>query len=257
MADLIHPAHPLMHATTDLVLSAHRSKLKQGAVLVDPNDESIDPKVLFMVDHTVREASGDHPRTVSRRLQFVAIDQVGQATPAGWAPHLDLQPIEDYDLKLVNDVLDAPWISEGIESIALKHASEKLVPEHYEEVRTRRERQATKILEAVNERLVKEINYWSDRYIKLSADVEAGRQPRAQPEMARRRVDELTARLEQRKKELEIMKNVVSSTPVVIGGALVIPQGMLSQRVRRQLTCPVRIASNRNHTTWYRYASSQ
>ena len=230
MADLIHPAHPLMHATTDLVLSAHRNKLKQGAVLVDPNDDSIDPNVLFMVDHTVREASGDHPRTVSRRLQFVSIDQTGQATPAGWAPHLDLQPIDDYGFKLVNDVLDASWISQGIESIALKHASEKLVPEHYEEVRTRRERQATKILEAVNERLVKEINYWSDRYIKLSADVEAGRQPRVQPEMARRRVDELTARLEQRKKELEIMKNVVSSTPVVIGGALVIPQGMLSQR---------------------------
>ncbi|WP_200909675.1 hypothetical protein, partial [Pseudoalteromonas porphyrae] len=33
MADLIHPMHPLMHATTDLVLQAHRSKLKQGAVL--------------------------------------------------------------------------------------------------------------------------------------------------------------------------------------------------------------------------------
>ena len=81
MADLIHPAHPLMHATTDLVLSAHRNKLKQGAVLVDPNDDSIDPNVLFMVDHTVREASGDHPRTVSRRLQFVSIDQTGQATP--------------------------------------------------------------------------------------------------------------------------------------------------------------------------------
>ena len=41
MSNLIHPAHPLMHATTDLVLSAHRNKLKQGAVLVDPNDDSI------------------------------------------------------------------------------------------------------------------------------------------------------------------------------------------------------------------------
>ena len=47
---------------------------------------------------------------------------------------------------------------------------------------------------AVQERLVKEINYWSDRYIKLSDDVSAGKQPRMQPENARRRVDELTAR---------------------------------------------------------------
>ena len=51
-----------------------------------------------------------------------------------------------------------------------------------------------------------------------------------QPEMARRRVDELTARLEQRKAELIALKNVVSSTPVAIGGALVIPQGLLSMR---------------------------
>ncbi|WP_419633868.1 DUF3883 domain-containing protein [Thiolapillus sp.] len=114
--------------------------------------------------------------------------------------------------------------------MALNHASTHLVPEHYEEVKKRRERQVDKILAAVNERLVKEINHWSDRYIKLSEDVAAGKQPRVQPEMARRRVEELTARLEQRKKELESMRSVVSSSPVVIGGALVIPQGLLAGR---------------------------
>lgn len=234
MADLIHPGHPLMHATTDLILSAHRSKLKQGAVLVDPNDDGVEPRILFMVDHSVREAPAndqhDKPRVASRRLQFVEIDQHGKAFHAGWAPHLDLQPIDDYDLKLVQDILNAPWISADLEGLALNHASQHLVPEHYQEVKARREHQADKVLAAVNERLVKEINYWSDRYIKLSDDVAAGKQPRMQPEMARRRVDELTERLNQRKRELEAMKAVVSSTPVVIGGALVIPQGLLAQR---------------------------
>ncbi|MCP5239100.1 MAG: DUF3883 domain-containing protein [Zoogloeaceae bacterium] len=230
MADLIHPGHPLMHAATDLVLSAHRSKLKQGAVLVDPNNDGVEPRILFMVDHSVREANGDQPLVASRRLQFVEIDQHGNAFHAGWAPHLDLQPIDDYDLQLVQDVLNAPWISTNLEGLALNHASQHLVPEHYQEVKARRERQADKVLAAVNERLVKEINYWSDRYIKLSDDVSAGKQPRMQPEMARRRVDELTERLNQRKRELEAMKSVVSSTPVVIGGALVIPQGLLAQR---------------------------
>ena len=230
MADLIHPSHPLMHATTDLVLSAHRTKLKQGAVLVDPNDDGVEPRILFMVDHSVREANGDQPRVASRRLQFVEIDQHGTAFHAGWAPHLDLQPIDDYDLKLAQDIINAPWISSNLEGLALNHASQHMVPEHYQEVKARRERQADKVLAAVNERLVKEINYWSDRYIKLSDDVAAGKQPRMQPEMARRRVDELTERLNQRKRELESMKAVVSSTPVVIGGALVIPQGLLAQR---------------------------
>ncbi|MFT5419592.1 MAG: superfamily II DNA or RNA helicase [Candidatus Endobugula sp.] len=229
MADMIHPMHPLMLAATDLVLQAHRPKLKQGAVLVDPNDDSTEPKVLFMVDHTVRESSqsGD---VASRRLQFVEIDEQGEAINAGWAPHLDLQPIDEYDLKLVGDILQAGWLNHNLEALALNHASRQLVPEHYAEVKGRRERQADKTMAAVNERLVKEINYWSDRYIKLQDDVNAGKQPRMQPEMARRRVDELTARLEQRKAELIALKNVVSSTPVVIGGALVIPQGLLSMR---------------------------
>jgi len=230
MADLVHPAHPLMNATTDLILSAHRAKLKQGAILVDPNDDGTEPRILFMIDHEVRGSSADNPRTVSRRLQFVAIDPHGNTTFAGWAPHLDLQPISDADKTLIEDVLDLPWVKQNLEGLALHYASQKLVPEHYQEVKSRRERQADKILAAVNDRLVKEINYWSDRYIKLSEDVAAGKQPRMQPEMARRRVDELTERLAQRKRELEAMKNVVSSTPVVIGGALVIPQGLLAQR---------------------------
>tara|TARA_R110001583_G_scaffold195405_1_gene372886 strand:- start:11805 stop:15344 length:3540 start_codon:yes stop_codon:yes gene_type:complete len=229
MADMLHPTHPLMHAATDLVLQAHRPKLKQGAVLVDPNDDSTQPKVLFMVDHVVRESSQDGG-VASRRLQFVEIDEQGNAINAGWAPHLDLQPIDDYDRKLVSDVLQANWLNHNLETLALNHASQKLVPEHYAEVKGRRERQADKTMAAVNERLIKEINYWSDRYIKLQDDVNAGKQPRMQPEMARRRVDELTARLEQRKAELVALKNVVSSTPVVIGGALVIPQGLLSLR---------------------------
>jgi superfamily II DNA or RNA helicase len=229
MADMIHPMHPLMHAVTDLVLQAHRSKLRQGAVLVDPNDDSTEPKVLFMVDHSIRE-TGHTGKVASRRLQFVEIDEQSKSINAGWAPHLDLQPIDDYDKKLVNDILQAPWLNHNLEALALNHASQQLVPEHYSEVKGRRERQADKTMTAVNERLIKEINYWSDRYIKLKDDVNAGKQPRLQPEMARRRVDELTARLEQRKAELIALKNVVSSTPVVIGGALVIPQGLLSYR---------------------------
>ncbi|MCB5364295.1 DUF3883 domain-containing protein [Pusillimonas sp. CC-YST705] len=234
MADLIHPAHPLMAATTDLVLSAHRSKLKQGAVLVDPNDEGNEPRVLFMMDHTVRESepmeAGGTPKEASRRLQFVEIDPHGKAQHAGWAPHLDLQPISDHDLKQVQDILQAPWITRNLEALALNHASQHLAPAHYQEVKTRREQQADKIQSAVRARLVKEINHLSGQAIKLDEEVAAGKQPRVQPENFRRRAEELTARLEQRERELQAMRNVVSSTPVLIGGALVIPQGLLDMR---------------------------
>lgn len=230
MADLVHPKHPLMQAVTDLTLEAHRAKLKQGAVLVDPNDDGTEPKVLFMISHTVREGGGDGKRVVSRRLQFVEIDRKGNATNAGWAPHLDLQPIDDYDHGLVKDVLQESWLNNNLDALALSHATQKLVPEHYEEVRSRRERQADKALGAVHERLVKEINYLYDRAIKLDEDVKAGKQPRIQPENFKRKAEELEARLQQRTRELNEMKNIVSSTPIVVGGALVIPQGLLAQR---------------------------
>jgi hypothetical protein len=232
-ADLVHPGHPLMAAVTDLVLSSHRSLLKRGAVLVDPNDDSTEPRVLFMLDHSVRETTapnGANPRDVSRRLQFVEMTSDGQASPAPFARHLDLAPITAAQTAQVADVLQADWVSTDIEARALAYAVQHLVPEHTEEVASRRQRQADKQLAAVRERLVKEIQYWSDRAIRLDLDVRAGRQPRMQPENARRRAEELSARLKQRTAELQAMRQVASGSPNVIGGALIIPAGLLAQR---------------------------
>jgi hypothetical protein len=233
MASLMHPGHPLMQSVADLVLEQHRNKLKQGAVLVDPIDMGLTPKVMLIIDHSVREGS-DPARVVSRRMQFVEIDAQGHAANAGWAPHLDLEPISKASLALIEDVLGAPWIngsdSHNLEQQALAHASTHLVPEHFDEVRRRREKHVDKTLAAVHERLVKEINYWSDRYIKLKDDIAAGKDVRLTLENVRRTIDDLTARRESREKELLGMRHVISATPVVAGGALVIPAGLLARR---------------------------
>lgn len=229
MASLIHPGHPLMQSVTDIVLEQHRNALKQGAVLVDPSDMGLTPRVMFIIDHAVKEGA-DPSRIVSRRTQFVEIDASGKAIHAGWAPHLDLEPIEPADGALIEDVLAAPWIAKDLEQGALAYASTHLVPEHFDEVRARREKTVDKTLAAVHERLVKEINFWSDRYIKLKDDSAAGKDVRLTLENVNRTIDELKARLYTREKELAAMRHVVSATPVVLGGALVIPAGLLLQR---------------------------
>ena len=117
-----------------------------------------------------------------------------------------------------------------LEHTALAHAASHIVPEHFDEVRSRREKSVEKTLNAVHERLVKEINFWQDRVIKLKEDVAAGKQPRLNYDNATRILDELTVRLQSRTAELEGMRNVISATPVVLGGALVIPAGLLLQR---------------------------
>lgn len=229
VASLLHPAHPLMQSVVDLMIEQHRGKLKQGAVLVDPNDEGISPKLLFLIDHSVKEG-GESGLVVSRRLQFVTIDQHGRILNAGWAPHLDLNPIEPAQRAMVANEIDADWIKKDLEEAALSHASDKLVPEHFDEVRDRRERQIDKNLAAIHERLVKEIDYWSDRHEKLRTDLSAGKDVRLPLENVRRTIEELTVRLETRTKGLQAMRHVVSGMPVVVGGALVIPAGLIAMR---------------------------
>ena len=80
---------------------------------------------------------------------------------------------------------------------------------------------------AVHERLTKEIDYWSDRFIKLTDDKNAGKDVRLNLENVRRTLSDLEARLESRKKELQSMRHVTSATPVALSGALVIPAGLL------------------------------
>ena len=105
-------------------------------------------------------------------------------------------------------------------------AAATLVPEHFNEVATRRIAHVDKTLTAVHERLTKEISFWSDRWMKLKDDQDAGKDVRLNLENARRTITDLEGRLENRKKELQAMRHVVNGTPVVLGGALVHARGV-------------------------------
>ena len=223
-AAMLHPGHPLMLAVSDMLLEQHGNLLRQGTILVDPADDGEEPHLLFLLTHEIK--SGDD-QVLSKRLQFVRVATDGSATFAGWAPHLDLEPLAPADRALLNDVLSAPWIRADQEQRALALAATTLVPEHFQEVAERRIAHVDKTLAAVHERLTKEIAFWSDRWIKLKEDQEAGKDVRLNLENARRTVSDLEGRLENRKKELLSMRHVTSATPVALGGALVVPIGLL------------------------------
>ncbi len=115
----------------------------------------------------------------------------------------------------------------GLENRALALAASTLVPQHFSEVADRRIAHIDKTLVAVHERLTKEINFWSDRFEKLTDDKKAGKDVRLPLENVRRTLSDLEARLEHRKKELLSMRHVSSATPVLLSGALVLPAGLL------------------------------
>ena len=230
VAALLHPGHPLVSATLNLTSENLNESLQRGTVLVDPTDYGTEPRLLFLIDHQIKEA-GETGRLASRRLHMVEIDETGAATSAGHAPYLDYKPLPPEAAALADEVRRADWLQTDLEDMALSHAVNELAPEHFEEVRGRRERYVDKTMSAVQERLVKEINFWSARVLELEAAVQAGKQPKLQPIMAKRRAEELTVRLETRKKELEQQRELLSKTPLVMGGALVIPQGLVDQHL--------------------------
>ncbi|MBR6471327.1 MAG: DUF3883 domain-containing protein [Victivallales bacterium] len=226
-ATFIHPGHPLMASLLDYTLVTKRQLLKPGTVMVDPTDEGVTPSLLFMIDHSVCE--GENEKQISRRMQFVRLMPDGTARNAGWAPHLDLTEPSAKALELANSIRTQSWLNANLEQVAIQYASANMAKTHFDEVSKRRIAQVDKIHEAVRSRLVAGITYWSNRMVQLQQDVAAGKQPRVQPINAKQTAEMLTARLHAREMELEQMRHIISKTPVILGGILVIPQGMLNQ----------------------------
>jgi hypothetical protein len=232
LATFVSPGHPLLASTIDLILERNRDLLKRGTVLIDPDDLTDQPRALFYLDHTIQDGrtdKGGNRRVVSRQLQFIEIGSSGHAKNAGYAPYLDYRPAKPEELSVLSPVLDGhEWLKSDLESQVVSYAIEELVPGHVKEVRSRREDLVSRTMAAVKDRLTKEINYWDHRANQLKDQELAGRtNARINSGKARQRADELQARLQRPMIELELERQISPLPPVAIGGAIVVPLGLL------------------------------
>ncbi len=231
LAAFVCPGHPLLDASIDLVIERHRDLLKRGAVLVDENDTGDQPRALVYLEHSIQDSRTDRTgnrRVVSKRFQFIEFDSRGNTNTAGPAPYLDYRPLSETETASLSDMAWPNWIRADLESKVQEHAAIHLVPEHLEEVRKRKEELADRTAAAVRERLTVEINYWDHRAAELKNDELAGRvNARLNSGLARQRADELTARLQKRLAEIEQERRLSPLPPVVVGGAIVVPVGLL------------------------------
>jgi superfamily II DNA or RNA helicase len=230
-AAFVCPGHPLLDSTIDLVIERHRDLLKRGAMLVDETDATDRIRALVYLEHSMQDARADRKgnrRVVSKRLQFVEIDQEGTTRAAGSAPYLDYRPLNDAERQALERLPVPDWIRTDLEAKVLEHAALHLVPGHFDEVRQRKEELTDKTLSAVKDRLTKEINYWDHRAAQLKDQELAGRvNAKLNSGLARQRADDLTARLQKRLAELEQGRRLSPLPPVVLGGAVIVPLGLL------------------------------
>jgi superfamily II DNA or RNA helicase len=242
LAAFVCPGHPLLDATLDLTIERHRDLLKRGTVLVDERDLGTRPRVLFTLEHAIQDASllpSGERRTISRRMLYVEMDAEGTARHLNYAPYLDYRPLAEAEPN-VADLLarqECSWISHGLEQKAQGHAIECVVPEHIAEVRDRRLTWIGKTRAAVKDRLTKEITYWDHRAEQLKLQEQAGRAgARLNSHEARRRADDLQSRLEKRLTELDREAQISALPPVVLGGLVVVPLGLIAAMTGRTLS---------------------
>jgi len=231
-AMFICPGHPLLDATIGLMLERERDTLKRGGILIDETDPGHEPRVLFYLDQAIQDsipAKSGERRVISREVHFVEIDSMGTVREAGGAPYLDYRPADADEIAQLNGLLDQEWLrGKNLEKRATAYAVENLIPRHLGRVRQRRIELIDKTEAAVQERLTKEINYWDLRAAELRAAEHAGRiNARLNSQRAQERADRLAERLKQRKAQLAQERQISAAPPIVVGGALIIPIGLL------------------------------
>jgi superfamily II DNA or RNA helicase len=248
MAAFVCPGHPLLDATLDLIIERYRDLLKRGAVLIDDTDEGDQPRALLYLEHSIQDARTDRAgnrRAVSKRLQFVEVDQHGNTTNAGPAPYLDYRPPTDAETAALDSNPSPDWLRSDLESQAMDYAAIHLVPQHLDELRRRKEEILDKTKAAVQDRLTKEINYWDHRAATLKDQELAGKvNAKLNSGLARQRADELSARLQKRLSELEQERKLSALPPVVLGGAMVVPIGLLRKLQGETAASPPDFAIN-------------
>lgn len=235
LAAFVCTGHPLLDSVIDLTLERNRDLLKRGAILVDERDHGTQPKVMFYLEHAIQDASLNRDGSrcvVSKRMMYVELDETGEIRHINYAPYLDYRPLSEGDPS-VDAILARPecqWITKELEKTAQGYAVASVVPEHLAEVKGRKLELIAKTEAAVKDRLTKEINYWDHRAEALKDQEQSGKtNAKLNSGEARKRADMLQARLQKRLEDLRLEAQLAPLPPVVLGGVLVVPIGLLEQ----------------------------
>ena len=246
-AAFVTPGHPLLNAVMDLTLQRYKSLLRQGSILVDERNIGTTPRVLFSIKHVIQDGNfvnESDRRTLSERVLYIEIDENNDAKHLQYAPYLDYRPLseEDPSITEILESQDCSWITGDLEKQAQLYAIKNVAQVHLNEVKTARLTLIEKTKRAVKDRLKKEIDFWDHRADQLKLDEAAGKtNARLHWSDARRRADNLYTRLKNRLEKLNRDAQISSRPPIVLGGLLVIPRGLIAKMTKQPVPEPDKI----------------
>jgi superfamily II DNA/RNA helicase len=249
-ATFIAPGHPLLVAVLDLVRERSASILKCGAVFIDESDFGTDARLLFYIEDSVQDGlviPTGNKCIISKHIHFVELKEDGSAMNAGYAPYLDYRGAKEDEQAPIRGFIESQqWLRQNVEEKAVNYAIGTIIPAHVREVKERKNKLIDKTTKAVKDRLTAEIQYWDFRASELKLKEAAGKiNARQNSQKAANNADELQARMQKRLAELDKEKQISATPPDVVGGAIIIPRGLLDKLIGTADTFCVDVAARR------------
>lgn len=233
-AELVNLEHPLLQAVVNLSCQQWQNELDNGAILIDRYNESEDIKFLTYIEDTIvsgsKNADGS-AQIVAKKFDFIEINSDGTICQAGYAPYLDYaEPSLAEKASVLSYIKTQSWLQKEPEEQAKEYALKEMAPQHLLEVKQQRDPMFYKIKREVEKRLNQEIRYYDGLSVQFAEDAKNGKE---NAESKLRYVEEqmqlLQARKEKRLQELAREAELSSASPIIVSGALVVPQGLLNK----------------------------
>ncbi len=247
-AHLISPGSPVLEATISCTLDHHIDVLKRGAILIDDSDEGTVCRLLFTLEHVVRDGRKGRQGTfnvVSQRLEFVEVGPDLAFRNAGAAPYLDYRGASEAERKALEPEVQSVWLKADWNALVTTFAIENLVPRHIDEVRRSRLPLVAKVEAEVKARLMKEVRFWDARAEELRVKERAGKKTKLPAQVAEERANRLGNRLKSRMIQLQAERTLFPEPPLLKGGALIVPRGLLQKLGVQSAGLPVETDADR------------
>ncbi|MCC2591999.1 DUF3883 domain-containing protein [Tessaracoccus sp. OS52] len=218
-ADLLAPGHPLHDEVLRQALERWGGALERGTVFT--SEAVAEPCLLVGVSQEVADGSG---QVIDRRFGYALIGSEGAPRDAGTAPHLDLTADQGVSHAWLGGAHPDrfEWLA-AAENRAIQHAVETEVPAQLAALEPARDRQMTRLWEAVYHRLSHEIRRLGEEALATSEKEALGLLVKESSDSLARKSRELESRLEQRRSEIESQRMLVPKTPRLVSVAVVLP----------------------------------
>ena len=228
-ADVLDVSHPLMQAIVRHTLNTYGGTLRLGSILVDPQNNTAEPRILVATRSEVRgyDAVGVE-RTLQETILFHELRDGALVAEAGPAPHLELKAASAAQMERAAEFVEPKILQAAQESI-IGHVASGAAEKAFQSFRTRHATRIQRVREQVQHGLSQEIMRLDARADEYEQRIRAGRGRNLNVDKTRAQRDRLRQQMDQRLRSLEREERLERGGPEIIAIAVVLPQVLLDE----------------------------